>query len=217
MYIGEVTVSILSNLLSQTMLFLPQLVAGLVVLIIGLFAARFLQSIVKGIFSLAFVRNMLNRLDVKSETIRVWSAIIGEIVRWTVILLFLVPAAEIWGIPRVTEVFTQLLLYIPNVFVAVFIGFAGMVIANLVGDVVEHGVKSIGAKSRGFLSTIARYSILFFTVLIVLNQLGIAADLIRILFTGIIAMLAIAGGLAFGLGGKDTAAEILRDLKNKLK
>lgn len=217
MYIGEVTISILNDLFVQTIGFLPQLIAGLVVLIIGIIVARVLQSIVKSIFGLSLVRNLFNQVDVEAQTVSVWATILGEIVRWTVILLFLVPAAEIWGIPRVTEVFTQLLLYIPNVFVAVFVGFAGMVIANLVGDVVEHGAKSLGAKSRGFLSSIARYSILFFTVLIVLNQLGIAADLIRILFTGIVAMLALAGGLAFGLGGKDIASEILKDLKKKLK
>ena len=74
----------------------------------------------------------------------------------------------------------------------------------------------MGAKSSNALSTLARYAIIFFTILIVLNQLGIAQDLVRILFTGIVAMLAIAGGLAFGMGGKDLAKDILEDLRRKV-
>ena len=59
--------------------------------------------------------------------------------------------------------------------------------------------------------------IVFFTILVVLNQLGVAQDIIRILFTGIIGMLALAGGLAFGLGGKDMARDLLSELTKKVK
>ena len=92
---------------------------------------------------------------------------------------------------------------------AVVIGFIGLVIANLVHDLVIHTYRGLGSTSVNLLGTVARYAIVFFTALVVLNQLGVAADLIRILFTGIVAMLAIAGGLAFGLGGQDSAKKAL--------
>jgi hypothetical protein len=110
-----------------------------------------------------------------------------------------------------------LLAYIPNVFVAVIIGLVGTVAARIISDIVKHAVKSIGAKSANMLATTAYYAISFFTALVVLNQLGIASDLVRILFTGIVVMIAIAGGLAFGLGGKDIARDILEGLQKKLR
>jgi hypothetical protein len=107
-------------------------------------------------------------------------------------------------------------MYIPNVIVAVIIGFVGIVISNLSADVVRQSSKSAGESASGSLAVFTRSTILFFTILIMLNQLGVAQDLIRIFFTGLIAMLAIAGGLAFGLGGKDHAREVLDELKKRL-
>lgn len=111
----------------------------------------------------------------------------------------------------------QLLLYLPHVFVAVVMGLVGVVIGNLVSDVVKHGVKGVGHTSSATLAALARYSIFVFTGLLVLHQLGVAKELINILFTGLVAMFAIAGGLAFGLGGKTTAEEILKGLRKKLE
>ena len=116
----------------------------------------------------------------------------------------------------VTELLNQFLLYIPNVFVAAVVGFVGLVLANLVSEIVKHAGKGLGSASSNLLSTISRYALYFFTTLVVLNQLGVASDLVRILFTGIVAMLAIAGGLAFGLGGQGTAKKTLDDLQRKL-
>ncbi len=109
-----------------------------------------------------------------------------------------------------------MLLYLPNVFVAVIVGLLGFVIANLTSDVVRQSAKSLDQSAATFLAGVANYAILFFTALVILSQLGVAADLVRILFTGFVAMMALAGGLAFGLGGKDLAAEILRALRDKL-
>jgi len=89
--------------------------------------------------------------------------------------------------------------------------------ANLVSDLVRHSVKTMGAASASSLAVFSKGAITFFTVLVVLNQLGVAQDLVRILFTGIVAMLALAGGLAFGLGGRDVAKELLEELKRKLE
>jgi hypothetical protein len=66
------------------------------------------------------------------------------------------------------------------------------------------------------LANIARYSVVFFTCLIILTQLGVASELVKILFTGIVGMLALSFGLAFGLGGQDEARNILKKLHKKL-
>jgi len=124
---------------------------------------------------------------------------------------------QVWGLSEATTVLNQVLFYIPNVIIAIVIGFVGLITSNLVSNLVRRSIKSIGASSANTLAVVTKTIIVFFTTLVVLNQLGVAQDMIKILFTGIVGMLAIAGGLAFGLGGKDLAKQLLDELRNKIK
>jgi len=198
--------------------FLPQFIGGLLILLVGVAVATILKHALDALFKIAKLDALAENANLtEGKSVRVWTDFLAELVRWAIIITFLVPTVEAWGITRITEILNELLFYIPNVFVAVVVGFVGFVIANLASEAVSHGIKGLGSTSAGVLATVARYAILFFTTLIVLNQLGVAAELIQILFTGIIAMLALAGGLAFGLGGQETARDILAGLKAQLK
>lgn len=198
--------------------FMPSFFGGLLILILGLAVAALLRRVLLTLFSFFQLDNLFKRsgLAEKSE-VKLWEEVLVEVLRWTVVVLFLIPTLEVWGLSRATTVLNQLLFYLPNVVVAVVIGFVGLVFSNLVANLVRQSVKSLGATSANALAVFAKTAIVFFTVLVVLNQLGVAQDLVRILFTGIVGMLAIAGGLAFGLGGKDLAGDLLTDLKKKLK
>lgn len=215
---------IATNSLVQLSSYLPQFLAGLVLLLIGLATAAVLKELVIRFLTFLKVEDWLNNVvgwfnRIKSEKEirgRVWPKLLSELVRWSVVILFLVPAAEVWGLPGITEVLNSFLLYVPNVFVAIVIAFVGIVVANLVSEIVHNGSKGLGGTSSNLLSAAAKYALFFFTVLIVLNQLGVAADLVRILFTGIVAMLAIAGGLAFGLGGQAAARKVLDEFLKRL-
>lgn len=210
--------TVITNIVSGILVYLPQLFGGLLILLLGLLIAAALKKGVIVLFRAIRVERWLEEAGVaKGKSVAVWVELFAELVRWTMIILFLVPAAEIWGIPRVTDVLNQLLVYLPNVFIAAIVGLVGAVAANFVSDIIRHGSTALGSKSANAIASIAYSAIMFFTVLIVLNQLGVASDLIRILFTGIVAMLAIAGGLAFGLGGKDMAHDLLDILRKKLK
>jgi hypothetical protein len=214
---GVVT-SVISSFFTGVALYFPQFIAGLFILIIGLIVAAIIKQVVLGFFSLVNVEKWLKDMKVKTDfDISVWPQMIAELLRWVVLILFLVAAVETWGIRSVGNVLNQLLLYLPNVFVAVVMGLVGIVVGNLVSDLVRHSAKSMGAHAAGSLSTLARYSIFVFTLLLVLHQLGVAADLIRILFTGIVVMIALAGGLAFGLGGQETAKDILNGLRERIE
>jgi hypothetical protein len=161
---------------------------------------------------------ILERMSLMQRSeVHVWEQVIAEISRWTILILFLIPTLEAWGLSRATLVLNQLLFYIPNLIIAILILFIGIVSSNLIADVVKQSTKSIGNGSAQTLIITSRAGVIFFTSLIVLNQLGVAQDLIRILFTGIVAMVAIAGGLAFGLGGKDHAKDILEYIKKSLR
>lgn len=198
--------------------YLPNLIGGLLIFAIGLVIAQLLRRVAFSLFDFFKLDMLLKKTKLTTDKeVTIWKEMLVELLSWSAVILFLIPAAEVWGLPQVTVVLNQLLLYIPNVLIAVIIGFVGLIFSGIVSELVRHGVKTLGSGSANTLSALARYSIIFFTVLIVMNQLGIAQDLIRILFTGIVAMIAIAGGLAFGLGGKDLANEMLREFKQTLQ
>jgi len=198
--------------------YLPDFFAGLLILIIGLILASLLKKFILTIFRFLKLDIILQktRLLAKSEVI-IWEEVLTEILKWTIVILFLIPTLEAWGLSRATAVLNQFLFYLPNVIIAVIIAFIGLLSSNLASDLVKHSIKTMGVGSANALAVAAKGAIIFFTVLIVLSQLGVAQDLIRILFTGIVAMLTIAGGLAFGLGGKDIAKDILEELRKRIK
>ena len=216
MTIGDAVTGSVIGALSTFGNYLPQLIAGIIILIIGVIVAAVLREAVLRILNFVKIEGWFARISGgKQPSESAWAKILAELVRWTVVILFLIPAAEAWALPRVTEVLNSLLVYIPNVLVAVVVGFVGFAIANVVFDVVRNTAISLESQSSNLLGHVARYAIIFFTILVVLNQLGIAADLIRILFTGIVVMIALAGGIAFGLGGQDTAKRVYSELTKK--
>lgn len=215
--IGENLSQSLSLGLLSVANFLPRLIAGLVIVVIGLIVAGIVKWVVLAVLKAIQLEKILKQYNVpEGRRGLTWSNLVGEIVRWFVIILFLVPTVEVWGIPRVTEVLNRVLLYLPNVLVAAILVFLGLVIADLVHDVVQASVRGVSAQTADAAAAVARWAVVIFVALVALNQLGIAADLIRILFTGVVAMLALAGGIAFGLGGKDAAGEIVNEVKRKL-
>jgi len=198
--------------------FLPDLLGGLLILIIGIILANILKRILVSIFNFFKLDRFFQQSkSIEKGEIKLWEEIIAEIIRWTIIILFLIPTLQVWGLSESTIVLNQILFYIPNVIIAIVIGLVGLITSNLVANLVRRTIKSMGSSSANTLAVFTKTVIVFFTVLVVLSQLGVAQDIIRILFTGIIGMLAIAGGLAFGLGGKEIAKELLEELRSKIK
>ncbi len=203
-----------NNTLGAIGAFLPRFLSGLIVLILGIIIASFLKQIVLQLFKFIKLEAMLQKYGVPETKEGVnWSNILAELIRWFVIILFLVPTAEVWGLGQFVEVLNGLLAFIPNVIIAVLLLLVGFVIARLVYDVLRASLHGLSPDSARNVARAGKWAVLVFVFLVVLNQLGIASDLIRILFAGIVAMIALAGGLAFGLGGKDFAAEILEKVK----
>lgn len=216
--LADIILATLGSAVVSFQAYLPRFLAGIILLFVGLFAAKIVRGLVLALLKALRVAKFLVQVKVVREEgdVRVWEVLLAELARWTMTILFLIPAAEAWGLSKVTDVLNGLLLYLPNVFVAVIVGLVGFVIANLAYDIVQQVASGLDEKAAKGLGGVAHYAILFFTGLIILNQLGVAADLVRILFTGFVAMMALAGGLAFGLGGKDLASEMLKGLRDKL-
>ncbi len=216
--IGDTIVSSLNEGLLAFVNFIPKLVAGAIVILIGIIVASIVKQLLIGIFKALKIEKFLRKYGVPElKDDFSWTNILSELVRWFIIVLFLIPTAEVWGLPRVTSVLNEVLMYLPNVFVAAIIAMVGFVFARLTHDVVLVSIKNVDPRTSSAIASVARWAINIFVILAVLTQLGVAADLIRILFTGLVAMLALAGGIAFGLGGQGGAKEVVDGLKRKFK
>jgi hypothetical protein len=124
--------------------------------------------------------------------------------------VFLVAAANVLGLTQVSELLNQVLLWIPNLIVAAIILLIAPVVARFVRGTIEVGAGEMGFTNAPLLGRIAEVAIVAFAVIIAINQIGIAANLVNTLFIGLVAAVSLAFGLAFGLGGRDVAAELTR-------
>ncbi len=217
MNITDTIVSSLNQAIANVLGFLPSFLAGLIILLIGIILGSIVKRLVIGLLTALKIEEYLKRYGISEGKELTWTAILAEIARWFVIILFLIPTAEIWGLPQITTVLNTFLLYLPNVFVAAIIGLVGLVLARIASDLVLASTKGLSSDASRTIASSTRVAVTVFVLLAVLNQLGVAQDLIRILFTGFVAMIALAGGIAFGLGGKDAARSFLESLKKKAK
>lgn len=216
--VGKTLLTSINNALLLIVTFVPKFIAGLIVILIGITIASILKQVVLVILKALKIETLLRRYGVnEAKDGLTWTNILSEIVRWFVIIVFLVPTADIWGLPKVRILLNEFWLYLPNVLVAAIIASAGYVLATLTYDVILASFKGLSAKASNAIASVSRWVIIIFVVLAIFNQLGVATDQIRILFIGFVAMVAIAGGLAFGLGGQGAARDILEEIRKKLK
>lgn len=138
------------------------------------------------------------------------AGMIGLVVKWFVRLIALVVAFDALGLPAVSDVLRQLLLWLPNVVVALVVLVIGGLAARTLGNVVRGAANEAGLANADFLAKAATVVVWSFAIVVAVNQLGIATELVNTLFMAIVGALALGVGLAFGLGGRETAAEILR-------
>lgn len=211
--------SIVLDSLATFFNFIPGFIGGLIVLLVGLAIGGITYRVIIGVLkSIQFEKYLARYQLAKIEGRDIeWSEILAEITRWTVIIIFLIPTLQAWRLDAVNAVLTRVILYIPNVIVAVILAIVGLVFARLAYRVVYSASRSLGTHLAHTAAIVAQWSFVIFVAFLVLHQLGIAQELLRILFAGIVAMMAIAGGLAFGLGGQETARGILESVSEKFR
>ena len=145
------------------------------------------------------------------------SGFIGALVKWILIIVFLAIAVEILGLPQFSIFLQRILAWIPNLLIAILIFIVTIVVANFAERITKASLKKSNLGYAELGASLVRWAIWVFGIFAILVQLGIAQDLILALFYGIVGFIVLAGGLAFGLGGKEVAQELLRDLVERLK
>lgn len=201
--------------------FLPTLLAALIVFIVGWLIAIFLGKVANRIIKTIKLDLLLEKLGFQKALAKAKIKLnsgkfFEELVKWFFIIVFLMAAVDILGLTQVTLFLKSILYYLPNVVVAAVVLLAAAIIGRFMQRLVRAGAETAGLASSGVIAGIVKWAILIFGLVIALTQLGIAPTLIQTIVIGIIAMVAIAGGLAFGLGGKDLAARILDRIKQDL-
>ena len=210
----------LQNFANDVILSLPGILAAIIILILGLLLAKFLGRLTTKLVAVSRLDLLLektinmDRLKEKGVELKA-SSILGWAVKWFFIIVTFIAVADILGLHQLTNFFRMVAMYIPNVIIAILILLAGFILGDgLKGLVVKSvEVSSISKSLASMLGNVSRLAVIVFAVMASLNQLGIASDLIRILFTGVVAMLTIAGGLAIGLGAKDHVREWLDKIR----
>lgn len=198
--------------------FLPNLIGAFVIILVGLLVAYILRWIVVQILNAIQLQTLSDKVkftDVlkKMGVTATVSELLGNLVKWVTIIIFLLPALQVLGLSQVTDVLYKILGYIPSVIVAGFIILVGVIIADIVAHVIKGTAVTVGVTTATILATVAKYAIWIFVGLAALVQLGVATNLLITLFTGVVAMVAIAGGIAFGLGGRDAASDLIKKIR----
>lgn len=206
------------NIIVKLVQFIPLLVSAILIILIGWLIASIVARVVNKmlrlmkvdkIFAEARLDDFLKNAGSKKDAV----SLLAFIVKWILLLVSFMAAVDTLQLPSVKLFFDRVISYTPNVIAAVLILFIGAILGSAVDKLIEGAAKASKLIYGQIISKFAKYSIWVFTVIAALSQLGIASDLLRIFFIGLMAMLALAGGLAFGLGGQNAA----RDLIDKLK
>lgn len=199
---------------------IPRILAAVVIFIAGLFIAeglgRLIAKVVKKLYvdravEVTGFKRVLEKIGFKMEV----SKALGLLITWFLYAVTLVAAADILGLTQISQFLRSVVLYIPNVIIAVVILVVGIIVSNFVNTLVKETASAAKLTVTDFLANVAKWAILVFTFMAALIQLRVATELIQILFTGLIFMFALAGGIAFGLGGKDKAKNVLDKLGKK--
>jgi len=202
-------------------LFSEGIVVAMIVLVVGFILAVELSKATKKVVEKLRVDKTFDALGVKSffkkGGIKLSIAdLTGWIVKWFIILFALMVAVDSLGLPRVSSFLTKILDYLPNLIGALAILTVGLIVAQLVYEAIDGAAKASGIRIYSIAAIIAKWSLIIITFMVILEQIGIQTTILQIFAGSLGLMLALAGGLAFGLGGQYHAKELLEEIKNKV-
>lgn len=198
--------------------FLPSFILAIVVFVLGLLIASMVGRVVEKVFESIKLDSFLSKLGLTPYFERAGMQLksakfLGRLVYWFVVVVFLVAVSDSLKLFTLSDFLRELLNYIPSVVVAALILLATVVLANFVKKVVIASVSGAKLHAAKFLGAVVWWAIMVFGIISALPRLGIDLMILNALVTGLIAMIALAGGLAFGLGGKEYASHLISKFK----
>jgi hypothetical protein len=211
---GEAILTSLAGAMAVFFSAIPKVLAFAVILVVGWFVAGLVARLVAGLLRRVRFNELATRsgfagfvdnIGVQTDS----AGFLASVAKWFIRLIVLVVAFDALGLPAVSDVLRQLLLWLPNLAVGLVVLVIGGLLANAAAGLVRGATASAGFRHPELMANVARGAIWVFAIIVAVNQLGIAQTLVNTLFMGAVALAVIALGLAFGLGGRDVAAKIL--------
>jgi len=216
----DVFVSASQNLVQGFFQFVPNFLGAIIIFAIGWVLAVMVSRAIEHILNLLKIdylfkevgaERLLNKMGFKLRVGR----FIGEIVRWFIIIAFLIPSLDILGLSSINDFLrNDVLGYLPNIFTAALVLIIASYISEALHNFIGGSARAVNSRAATMTATISRWAIWVFAIIIALSELGIAEQFMSALFIGIVAMLALAGGLAFGLGGKEAASKAIAKMSD---
>ncbi|MEA2092676.1 MAG: hypothetical protein U9P61_01745 [Patescibacteria group bacterium] len=202
--------------------FIPNLTGALIVLIVGWIVAIAVGKIIGGVlyrlkFNEPFKGEKWNKAMKQANIDINPSDFLGKVIKWIVFILVIWIVADILKLNQVTDFVGSIIAYIPNIIAATLIFIIAVIIGELLSKLIIATIEKSELPYSRMAGTIIKVAIWIFATFAILIQLGIAKDLLMVLFSGLIAFMVIAGGLAFGLGGKDAATKFIETAKKSIK
>ena len=210
---GEAVLVSVTEALSNFLGFLPALVGAVLVLVLGWIISGFLAGLVEKGLKMVGFEHAANETGINRFVQRAgggWTAsrVLAEIVKWFIRLIAIQAAAQILGMERISEIINAVLLWLPNLVVALVIVVVGALIGRFVAGIVRASTSEMGLGNPGLLAAAAQYAIIGFAVVAAIGQLGIGEVVVNTLFIAVVGAVALAFALAFGLGGREVASQI---------
>jgi len=208
------------EMLTRIMAYLPVLLGALIILIVGWIVAKIIRWIVDRLLKAVRFDTLADKAGI-SEVLRKGDMkitarqVVSSLVYWLIIIMVLVMVANALGLPKASDILSNLFAYVPKVIAALLVLVVAMFLASFVSGIVRIAAENANLPKPELLAGISRWAIIIFAVTISLAQLGIAALLVTATFNIILGGIVLALALAFGLGGKDAAARYLDELKQK--
>ncbi|MFA5208379.1 MAG: hypothetical protein WC428_07085 [Candidatus Paceibacterota bacterium] len=216
-----ITMQALQGAWEEMLLFLPNLIAAIIIFILGWFIAIWIGKLIAqilnklkfdSVFEKTGWREALSNADVKVNP----SSFIGAICKWILVVVFLMIVTDIMGWVAFAGLLAKIIAWMPNLLVAIIILVVAIIIADIVEKLVKVSTKKMGISSVNFLGSVVKGALYVFAGLAVLLQLGVTPEIVKVLVMGFVGTLTLALGLSFGLGGKDAAARIIEDVRKRV-
>lgn len=210
--------AVITSIAAALMMFvdaIPKIIGFLIILILGWIVASIIAGVAAAVLRTVRFNDLAARAGLtdfvhKMGVNRDASGTLADIAKWFIRLIVLVVAFDALGLPAVSQVLNQMLAWLPQLAVALVVLVITGLLANAAADLVRGSSSEAGFSNPNLLSGLTRVTIWAFGIIVAVNQIGVASTLVNTLFMGFVGALALALGLAFGLGGRDTAGEIVQ-------
>lgn len=216
------TYQALTNIWGSFITFLPSFIGALIIFFVGLIIATGIGELVERILDALKIDKVLEKMGFKNFTDRAGVKLdtgffVGQLTKWMIVLGFLSATLSYLKLEAFSQFFNMIVGYLPNVIVSVIIMLVTVLVADFVGKLAKASASGFGFKLASFSSSVVRWAIYIIGLLTAFEKLGVPTTYLNNVFTGFIIMLALAGGIAFGVGGKDVAGDILKSIKKEIE